>query len=84
MPTWRKEHMDTLTTATPSVHRKYFRHILGACGSCYFERQAGKFILGEEGDQFFSAYVREDSAYRIERMESESPLGYQTSGAIPV
>ncbi len=44
--------MDTLTTATPSVHRKYFRHILGACGSCYFERQAGKFILGEEGDQF--------------------------------
>lgn len=83
MPTWRKKHLSEPVSATPSVNRKYFRHILGLCGSCYLERRTGKFIIGEEGSQFFSTYVREESVYALEQIRHESPAGYDTHGRVP-
>lgn len=85
MPTWRKNHINKwLVGLVPETSRSYFRHILGACGSCYLERQTGKFIVGEEGNQFFSVYVREDTTQHLTRIEAVQPLGYLTSGHIPV
>lgn len=80
MTTWRKKFMGDPVTSMPQVSRGYFRHILGACGSCYMERRTGKYIMGYNGNQFFDTYVRDSSVYDLEQMQSEQPAGYATYG----
>ncbi|WP_275346951.1 hypothetical protein [Xenorhabdus bovienii] len=84
MPTWRKQYIYDCepTTATPQVARRFFRHILGACGSCYLERKTGKFFIGDEGNQFLDVYVNEDSVSYLNSIPAEEPQGYSTHGWI--
>ena len=85
MPTWRKKHIGKFEQGTvPGVARRFFSHILGACGSCYLERRSGKFITGGTGNQFFDVYVRESTAYRIDGIHPEEPQGYELQGVVKV
>lgn len=69
-------------TPKPQANARYYRYILGACGSCYLERRTGKFIIGDENNQFFDMYVREDSERLLKNAELAEPKGYQTHGWI--
>lgn len=82
MPTYRRAWLTDLTTSTPPVNRKYFRNIMGACGTCYLERRSGRFIIGDMGNQFTSTYIREDSAFELARLRTAQPDGYEICGRI--
>ncbi|HGW6106098.1 TPA: hypothetical protein ACNIQM_004296 [Citrobacter werkmanii] len=85
MPTWRNKHIGRFIFGTsPGVSRRFFNHILGACGSCYLERRTGKFIIGDEGNQFFDMYVRENTVHVISQIPDEKPQGYELSGLVSV
>lgn len=81
MPTWRRKHIGRFAPGRlPNVARRFFSHILGACGSCHLEWRTGKFIVGDEGNQFFDVYVRECSAYLIDNIQQQMPQGYALYG----
>lgn len=82
MPTYRKKWLGEPDSPTPGINRRFFRNILGACGTCYLERKTGKFIIGDSGSQFSSCYVREDSAPELDKIAAEEPAGYKTHGWI--
>lgn len=76
MPTWRKKHLHrSAGYSVPSVARRFYPLILGACGSCYLERREGKYIAG-----FFDLYVREETASQIDAIRFEPANGYELRG----
>ncbi|WP_261369111.1 hypothetical protein [Yersinia rohdei] len=60
-------------------HEKLVKFV-GACASCWLERQTGKYIMGKNGDALFETYVRRTSAIELNSLPSEPPMGYEISG----
>ncbi|HGC8063920.1 TPA: hypothetical protein ACI1IR_001177 [Yersinia enterocolitica] len=53
---------------------------IGACASCWLERQTGKYIMGKNGDHLFETYIRRSSAIALNSLPPEQPIGYKVSG----
>ncbi|HAF2129997.1 TPA: hypothetical protein N2G35_004637 [Salmonella enterica] len=69
---------ENLKLLLPDVDRNYFRLVVGACASFYFDYRY-KGILSDRGKEFFAVYVRESTASDIDEMEDVKPFGYSIS-----
>ncbi|WP_207968294.1 hypothetical protein [Yersinia pseudotuberculosis] len=75
----RKE-FEEFTSTRPIVQNRHFTHFMGACASCWLERNTGKYIMGTNGSSLFDIYLRSSSENELKSLPVEEPLGYQGGG----
>ena len=71
---------ERFTSSSPLAKRSQYKKFVGITASAWLERKEGKYLMGKKKERIIDIYTRKGEKTELQKIQQQSPLGYETEG----